>query len=71
MVELTEAARTRLDAYFADKDKSPIRVYLTSGGCSGPKLTLALDAPKDSDDVITAGGHDFVIDKDLSPRPRR
>lgn len=32
MIELTESARKELDAYFADKDKSPIRIYLAPGG---------------------------------------
>jgi len=32
MFTLTEAAKKQLDQYFADKDKSPIRVYLSSGG---------------------------------------
>jgi Fe-S cluster assembly iron-binding protein IscA len=32
MFTLTEAAKKQLDSYFADKDKSPIRVYLSSGG---------------------------------------
>lgn len=32
MVELTDNARKELDSYFADKPKSPIRIYLSSGG---------------------------------------
>jgi Fe-S cluster assembly iron-binding protein IscA len=32
MFELTENARKELDAYFADKQKNPIRVYLAPGG---------------------------------------
>jgi len=32
MVELTDGAKTQLDGYFAGKDKSPIRIYLSSGG---------------------------------------
>jgi len=32
MVELTDTARKELEAYFADKDPSPIRVYLAPGG---------------------------------------
>jgi iron-sulfur cluster assembly protein len=32
MVELTEAAKTQLDGYFADKEKTPIRVFMASGG---------------------------------------
>lgn len=32
MVELTEAAKAQLDGYFAEKEKTPIRIYLSSGG---------------------------------------
>jgi len=32
MVELTDSAKAQLDGYFADKDKTPIRVFLASGG---------------------------------------
>ena len=32
MVELTDKAHSELEAYFADKDKSPIRIYLAPGG---------------------------------------
>jgi iron-sulfur cluster assembly protein len=32
MIDVTDAAREQLDGYFADKDKTPIRIYLSSGG---------------------------------------
>ena len=32
MIQLTDDARKELESYFADKEKSPIRVYLTAGG---------------------------------------
>ncbi len=32
MVELTESAKAQLDGYFADKEKSPLRVFLAAGG---------------------------------------
>lgn len=32
MLTLTEKARAELVAYFADKEKPPIRVYLAPGG---------------------------------------
>ncbi len=32
MVELTDAALKQLENYFADKDRTPIRVYLATGG---------------------------------------
>ncbi len=32
MVELTESAQKQLEGYFNDKEQSPVRVYLSSGG---------------------------------------
>lgn len=32
MFELTDNARKELEAYFVDKQKTPIRVYLAPGG---------------------------------------
>ena len=49
MIVLSENARKELEAYFADKERQTIRVYLAPGGCSGPRLVLALDEPGDED----------------------
>ncbi len=32
MITVTEEARKELEAYFADKEKTPIRIYLAAGG---------------------------------------
>lgn len=32
MINVTESAQKQLEGYFSDKDSSPIRVYLASGG---------------------------------------
>ncbi len=32
MIDVTENARKELEAYFADKERGTIRVYLTPGG---------------------------------------
>lgn len=32
MINVTEKALKELEAYFADKDKTPVRVYLAAGG---------------------------------------
>lgn len=65
MFNLTEPAKQQLEGYFADKTISPIRVFLSQGGCSGPQLVLALDEPKDSDDTFDFDKLKFVVDKDL------
>jgi Fe-S cluster assembly iron-binding protein IscA len=66
MLELTDSARQELVKYFSDKDKTPIRVYLSPGGCGGPRLALALDEQKDGDEVVTLeGGLTFLMEKEL------
>lgn len=50
------------------KDKKPgasIRLFLNMG-CSGPSLGMALDdANAEADDVISVGGTNFVVEKEL------
>ena len=65
MLTLTEQAVKELEAFFADRDREPIRVYLAPGGCSGPRLALALDAPGDEDQSMEADGFSFCIRKEL------
>lgn len=65
MIEITESAKKELDAYFDGKEKSPIRIYLAPGGCSGPRLALALDEPTSDDVEEDADGYKFCINKEL------
>ena len=65
MLEMTDAARKELDAYFEDKEKLPIRVCLAPGGCSGPRLSLTLDIPGDGDTQMEEKGYSFCINKEL------
>jgi len=65
MIELTQNATSQLDSYFTGKEKAPIRVFVTSDGCSGPGLALALDEATETDDVFDVSGYQFVVDKEL------
>ena len=64
MFSMTDAARQELEAYFADKEKAPIRVYQASG-CGGPRLALVLDEPGEDDTTFEEGGFSFCINKEL------
>jgi len=64
MITLSDSAKVQLDGYFADKEKSPIRVF-QAGSCCGPKLSLALDEPKDGDATFEAGGYTLLAEKSL------
>lgn len=65
MFDVSDTASRELDAFFEEKEKSPIRVYLSPGGCSGPRLALALDTPNDTDTVFDAKGYSFCINSEL------
>ena len=65
MIEVTDAAHKELDLYFDGKDKAPIRVCLTPGGCSGPRLGLALDSPGTMDEIFLEKDYVFCINKEL------
>ena len=64
MLTISESAVKELDAFFSDKEKSPIRVYL-AGGCGGPRLSLALDAQGSDDIAEEASGYTFCMEKTL------
>ena len=65
MFVLTDSARAELDAFFADKEKSAIRMYLAPGGCSGPRIGLALDDANEHDFVVEQNGYTFCCVKEL------
>ena len=65
MITLSDEARQELEAYFDGKERKTIRLFATAGGCSGPRMALALDDARDSDDVLEAGGFTFCIDRGL------
>ena len=68
MISLTEEARKELEAYFEGKEKTPIRVYLAPGGCSGPRLALALDEPGEDDETSEDNGLTLCINNTLDTR---
>lgn len=65
MLTVSENAIKELDEYFSEREKSPVRIYLAPGGCSGPRLALALDTPGDDDQVFQEANHTFCINKEL------
>ena len=66
MFEVTEKASEMIKGFLKDKpDPSYIRVFLSQGGWSGPSLGMALDEPKDDDEVVKDNGFTFLINKEL------
>ena len=66
MLQLTDTAKAELINYFKDNAASPIRIFLAPGGCSGPRLSLALDEANDNDERVDFGdGITMIMNKDL------
>ncbi len=65
MVEVTEEAAKQIQEYFKDKEVTPIRIFLNAGGWGGPSLAMALDEPKDNDQVFDVNGFQFIMEKEF------
>ena len=65
MFEVTEAATEQISEYFKGKDVSPIRIFLNEGGWGGPGLAMALDEPKDTDEVYEVNGYKYLVNKEF------
>ncbi|QGY40025.1 heme biosynthesis protein HemY [Pseudodesulfovibrio cashew] len=66
MITATDAAIKSLSMHFKDKDIQPIRVHLADGGCSGPRLSLAIDELRDGDKSVEQGDFTFLIQSELA-----
>ena len=66
MLEVTEKANEMIKKFFEDKEEAnPIRIFLSQGGWSGPSLGMALDEPKDDDEIVKDNGFTYLINKEL------
>jgi iron-sulfur cluster assembly accessory protein len=67
MLSVTETAITNVKEYLnQEKIESSIRIFLMSGGCSGPSLGLALDEAKETDLTFEQDGVNFLVAKELA-----
>ena len=68
MLTLSPAAREELDAYFAGREKTGLRIYAAPGGCSGRRPALMLGEPAAGDVIFESQGYTFSINPDLLAR---
>ena len=66
MFQVTEKANEMVQEFFKDKEELPIiRIFLSQGGWSGPSLGMALDEPKENDEVVKDNGITYLVNKEL------
>ncbi|XCN71836.1 MAG: IscA/HesB family protein [Candidatus Electrothrix aestuarii] len=67
MIEVTESAIANIKEYLGQQNiESSVRIFLMSGGCSGPSLGLALDEAKENDLSFEQEGVSFLVEKALT-----
>jgi len=66
MITITESAKQELTTYFEGKEIVPLRIHLADGGCSGMRLSIALDEVRSGDRSIEDKGFTFVIQEELA-----
>ncbi len=62
MFEVTERARQELKEFFADKDAQPLRVFLKTNTCGGPRLVVGMDERRDGDRTFVVDGITYVVE---------
>ena len=67
MLKVTETAIANVKEYLnQEKIESPVRIFVMSGGCSGPSLGLALDEARENDLTVEQDGINFLVEKELA-----
>jgi iron-sulfur cluster assembly protein len=71
MFELSEEASEKIKQFLEGREgPQSIRILLTDGGWKGPQLVMALDGPKENDQIFTEKGVTFLIEKALFDRTK-
>ncbi len=65
MLEITALALKEFNTFFKDKEKQNIRIFLVSGGCNGPRLTMAFERPQKNETFIKKDDYTFCVNTDL------
>ena len=63
MLEITKSATEKIAEYLKGRKATPIRIFLNEGGWGGPSLAMALDEPRDTDNVFEIDGLKYIVDK--------
>ena len=69
MITVTKAAQKEVAGYLNGREKSPVRIFITSG-CGGSSLAMALDQTKETDTVFTHDGVDYIMETELFKQAR-
>jgi Fe-S cluster assembly iron-binding protein IscA len=62
MFEVTASAQQELKTFFIDNEIQPLRIFLKTNTCGGPRLVVGIDEQRDGDRVFEIDGLSYVIE---------
>ena len=65
MVRVTQVAQEKIEAYFKEKPRSPVRIQVAESSCCGQYLHIALDQIGEADNRYEVQGVSYVVVRDL------
>ncbi len=65
MFEVTECARQEFKEFFADKDMQPLRIFLKTNTCGGPRLVVGMDEQRAGDLTFVVDGLTYVVEREF------
>ena len=65
MVRVTQVAQEKIEAYFKEKPRSPVRIQVAESSCCGQYLNIALDQIGEADNRYEVQGVSYVVVRDL------
>lgn len=64
-IEVTPKASRLVASFFEKRKKSPIRIYLKTGGCGIQSLSVSLEQPAPTDEIFEIDGFRYIVDREL------
>ena len=69
MFDVSEEASEKIKQFLEGREGlQSIRILMNEGGWKGPHLVMALDEPKENDEILTERGMTFLVEKALFER---
>lgn len=66
VIDITSEATEKLKELMETKGEDKfLKIFVAAYGWGGPSFGLALEEPKEDDEVIKSGEYNFIMDKEL------
>ena len=65
MITVTQKAQEKIEAYFKENPRTPVRIQMADSSCCGQYLSIALDEIGAADNRYDVQGNTYAVARDL------